>query len=159
MRITVITVGKLKEKYFIAASAEYEKRLGAWCKTEFHEIEPTRLPESPSNAEIEKALKTEAQKIERLIPAQAAVIPLCIEGKMLSSDELSRKIENWKLSGISHLCFIIGGSYGLAPSVKERADLKLSMSPMTFPHRLARVMLLEQLYRAFKISEGSAYHK
>lgn len=159
MRITVITVGKLKEKYFAAASEEYEKRLGAWCKPEIREVEPARLPESPSGAEIEKALQTEASKIERFLPSPAAVIALCIEGKMLSSEELCERIEKWQLSGVSHLCFIIGGSYGLSPSLKARADLKLSMSPMTFPHRLARVMLLEQIYRAFKISEGSTYHK
>ncbi len=159
MKITLIIIGKLKEKYFIEASAEYEKRLSAYCKLEIKHIDAARLPSQPNTGEITAALAEETAKINRAIPSGATVIPMCIEGKQLSSEELSQRLDNMKLSGISHLCFIIGGSYGISDEIKQKAALKLSMSKMTFPHRLARVMLLEQLYRAFKISEGGSYHK
>ena len=159
LRITLITVGKLKEKYFIEASREYEKRLSTYCKLTVKELEQAVLPSSPTPSEIKIGLRKEAENIEKAIPNRAVIIPLCIEGKLLDSEELSRKIDSIALSGEGDICFIIGGSYGISDSIKQKAALKLSMSPMTFPHRLARIMLLEQLYRAFKIREGSAYHK
>ncbi len=158
LKITLITVGKLKEKYFLEASKEYEKRLGGFCYLNIIEIEQTKLPSEPSDSEIKVALEKEAEKIERAIPKGAARIPLCIEGKELDSISLSRKLDVFSQT-YSNLCFIIGGSYGMAESIKSKADFKFSMSKMTFPHRLARIMLLEQIYRAFKINQGSTYHK
>ncbi len=159
MKITLITIGKLKEKYFAEASAEYEKRLGAYCKIEVKALDAARLPSNPGEAEIMSALNEEAAKIKKNIPANSFIVPMCVEGKQLSSEELSLKLETLKLQGVSNICFIIGGSYGIAEEIKAMAGFKLSMSKMTFPHRLARVMLLEQIYRAFKISEGGTYHK
>ena len=159
MKVTLITVGRLKDKFFIDASAEYEKRLSKYCKLDIKTIEAARLPSDPSESQIAEALKEECEKIKKAIPTGCDIIPLCIEGKHLSSEELSDKIETLTLHGTSHICFIIGGSYGISDEIKNLATLKLSMSKMTFPHRLARIMLLEQLYRAFKISEGSNYHK
>ncbi|WP_294551656.1 23S rRNA (pseudouridine(1915)-N(3))-methyltransferase RlmH [uncultured Pseudoflavonifractor sp.] len=157
--IHVICVGKLKEKFYTEASAEYAKRLGGYCKFRLIELPEERLPDSPSQAQIDAALGKEADAIFQRLPRGAAVTAMCVEGKGLSSEELSRRITDWAGQGRSQLCFVIGSSYGLHPSVKERADLRLSMSKMTFPHHLARVMLLEQIYRAFKIAEGSSYHK
>jgi len=159
MKITLITVGRLKDKFFIDASAEYEKRLSKYCKLEIKTIEAAKLPSDPSNREVTEALKEECDKIKKAIPSGCELIPLCIEGKQLSSEELSRKLDTLKLYGTSHVCFIIGGSYGIDEEIKRQASIKLSMSKMTFPHRLARIMLLEQIYRAFKITEGSNYHK
>lgn len=159
LKLTLITVGHIKEKYFKDASSEYEKRLSAFCKLNIIELEPERLPEAPSDALIEKALDFEAEKILSKVPDGSFLIPLCIEGKELDSVELSKKLSAAALNGESSICFVIGGSYGLSDKVKQRADLKLSMSKMTFPHRLARIMLLEQIYRAFKIDRGGTYHK
>ena len=159
MKITLITVGRLKDKYFIEASAEYEKRLGAYCKLDIIVIDAARLPSDPSGSEIASALAEESTKISKAIPKGAYIIPMCIEGKHFSSEELCEKLNSITLNGNSHICFIIGGSYGISDEIKQMAGLKLSMSKMTFPHRLARIMLLEQLYRVFKISEGSNYHK
>ena len=157
--IHVICVGKLKEKFYTEASAEYTKRLGGYCKFQLTERPEERLPDNPSRAQINAALRKEADAILQRLPKGCAVTAMCVEGKGLSSEEFSRRITEWAGQGRSQLCFVIGSSYGLHPSVKERADLRLSMSRMTFPHHLARVMLLEQLYRAFKIAEGSSYHK
>lgn len=159
IKVTLITVGKIKEKYFAEASVEYEKRLSAYCKLEVKEVAAARLPQEPSAADISAALKSEAERIMRAIPQRSYLIPLCIEGKQMPSEQLSKKIESAVMSSAGGICFIIGGSYGIADEIKNKADLKLSMSEMTFPHRLARVMLLEQIYRAFKISEGGTYHK
>ncbi len=159
LKITLITVGKLKDKFFADASREYEKRLSAYCKLSIVEITAARLSSEPSESEISAALDDEAAKILRAIPPRAAVVPMCIEGTQLSSEQLSEKIEKLQIEGYSELCFIIGGSYGLAEQVKRHAVLKLSMSKMTFPHRLARIMLLEQVYRAFRITTGGTYHK
>lgn len=159
IKITLITVGKLKEKYLRDAVSEYEKRLSAFCSLKTVETEPVRLPDSPNTSQINAALTAESTKILQAIPDGAFVVPLCIEGKLLDSVELSEKIEKVPFMGKSGVCFIIGGSYGLSDAVKQRADLKLSMSKMTFPHQLARVMLLEQVYRAFKILNGGTYHK
>lgn len=159
LNVNLITVGKLKESYLREACAEYEKRLGAYCRIKITELSESRLPENPSSKEISAALENEGDAILRQIPRESAVIAMCIEGKMLSSEELSRKIEGFGVEGKSTLSLIIGSSYGLADKVKSRADMRLSMSPMTFPHQLARVMLLEQLYRAMSISANGKYHK
>lgn len=157
--IHLFCVGKLKEKHFAAACAEYEKRLGAFCKLTITELPETRLPEDPSQAQIDAALEKEAALLFQKLPKGAKVIALCVEGKLLSSQDLAAQLEKWTVEGASSLALVIGGSFGLHPSVKERAQLRLSMSPMTFPHHLARVMALEQLYRAFSINGGSRYHK
>ncbi len=158
-RITIICVGKLKERFYTEAAAEYQKRLQRHCKLEILELPEQRLPEDPSPAQIEQALRREADAIRGKLPAGAALVALCIEGKTMSSEALANQIGRWAGSGVSHLVFLIGGSVGLHPSLKEQAALRLSMSPMTFPHHLARVMLLEQIYRAYQILEGSRYHK
>lgn len=159
VNINIICVGKLKEDYLRNACAEYEKRLGAFCKLKVTELTPARLPESPNPAQIEAALNDEAERILSKIAPSDGVFALCIEGKEMSSESFSKEIEKCAVSGFGTLCFIIGGSHGLAPAVKSRAKYRLSMSPMTFPHQLARVMLLEQIYRAFMISNGGKYHK
>ena len=157
IKITVICVGKIREAAFSEAIKEYEKRLGAFCELKTVEIKPETLPEDPAAAQIEAALRREAESILEKIPKGAAVYPLCVEGKRFSSEafsgELSRRIDEGK-----NICFIIGGSHGLADSVK-RAGKQISFSDMTFPHRLFRVMLLEQIYRAFTIMAGKKYHK
>ena len=158
-KITVLCVGKLKEKFYQEAAAEYAKRLGRHCKLEIIELPESRLPEDPSAAEIQRALAAEAAAIRERLPRGGAVIALCIEGTELSSEALSKKLAQLASAGASQLTFLIGGSFGLHPRVKQRADLRLSMSPMTFPHHLARVMLLEQLYRAYQIDTGTRYHK
>ena len=158
-RVTVLCVGKLKEKFYIDTAAEYVKRLQRHCKLELIELPEQRLPDDPSSAEIQKALRTEGDAIREKLPKGGAVIALCIEGTELSSEALSKKLAQLASAGASQLTFLIGGSFGLHPRVKQRADLRLSMSPMTFPHHLARVMLLEQLYRAYQIDAGTRYHK
>ena len=158
IKITVIALASLKEKYLKDAAAEYIKRLGAYCDLKIIELDPVRLPEKPSDAEINSALEREAELIAKKIPAGDYVVPLCIEGKQLSSEEFSGVLEQEMNIGRG-ITFIIGSSCGLADIIKRRADLKLSFSKMTFPHQLFRVMLLEQIYRAFKICSGGAYHK
>ena len=156
--ITLICVGKLKEKFYADACAEYIKRLGAYCKISVLELTEARRSEAPSQKEIDAALLREADAIQKAIPKGAAVIAMCIEGRTMSSEGLARSLETFT-QNTSKLCFLIGGSDGLHESVKALAALRLSMSPMTFPHHLARVMLLEQIYRAFSISSGGKYHK
>ena len=158
IKITFIAVGKLGEKYWTDSAAEYLKRLGAYCKPAVVEIAEAKLPAKPSQAEIAKAVDTEGVAILSQIPAKALVAALCVEGKALSSQELAEFIAK-SSSEHSHILFVIGGSHGLSGDVKQRANLRLSMSPMTFPHQLARVMLLEQIYRAFTINAGAKYHK
>ncbi len=158
IKVTVIALGKLKEDYLRKASAEYEKRLSGFCKLNIVEIEPVKLPDNPSDKEIETALLKEAVLIDKNIPKNTFNVACCIEGKMITSEELSTCIEKSAIQTGS-VTFIIGSSYGLSEAVKKKADLKLSVSAMTFPHQLFRVMLLEQLYRAFKIEEGTPYHK
>ena len=158
-KVTILCVGKLKEKFYVDAVAEYTKRLGRFCKLDIVELAEERLPEDPSPAQIGAALAKEADAIRGKLPPSAYVIAMCVEGKTRSSEELARLMADSASRGDSHLVFLIGGSFGLHPSVKDLAAVKLSMSPMTFPHHLARVMLLEQLYRGFKINEGSPYHK
>ena len=159
VNLHVICVGKLKEKFYIDGAAEYIKRLSAYCKLQLTELPEERLPQNPSRAQIDAALEKEAAAVTAKLPKGGAVVALCVEGQPLSSERLAARLEEWANQGKTTLTFLIGSSYGMHPSLKERADLRLSMSPMTFPHHLARVMLLEQLYRCFKISEGSGYHK
>ncbi len=157
--ITLLCLGKLKEKFYISAAEEYVKRLGAYCKFSLVELPEVRLPEDPSPAEIAAGLEKEADVIFSKIPKGAWLCVLTPEGKLLSSEALAEKMASVKLGGKSSLCFLIGSSFGMSPRVKAAADLKLSMSPMTFPHHLARIMVLEQLYRAEAIQAGSKYHK
>lgn len=157
--ITLIAMGKLKEKFYLSAAAEYEKRMKGYCQFNLIELPEVRLPENPSQAEINAALEKEADTIVAKIPKGAWFCTLTPEGKLLSSEALAEKMKDVKLSGKSCACFLIGSSFGMAPRLKEMADFKLSMSPMTFPHHLARVMVLEQLYRAEAIQAGSKYHK
>lgn len=159
LNIAVLCVGKLKESFYISAVQEYEKRLKGYCKLTLLELPEEKLPNAPSQAQINAALEKEAQAIFSKLPKRATLVALCIEGKELSSEQLAQKFQQWAISGVSAIALVIGSSYGLHPSVKQQAALRLSMSPMTFPHHLARVMLLEQVYRAFKINEGSLYHK
>lgn len=157
MNIELIVIGKLKEDYLRSACAEYIKRLGRYCTFTLHELDECRLSDDPSEKEIAAALAKEAEQIKRY--AKGLIIPMCIEGKQLTSPELSEKITEAGVNGQSTVTFIIGSSFGLAPEIKAMGGLKLSMSKMTFPHQLARVMLLEQIYRAFQISTGGKYHK
>lgn len=158
-KVTILCVGKLKEKFYADAVSEYSKRLSRFCKLDIVELNEERLPEGPSPAQVEAALSKEADAIRAKLPPAAMVITLCVEGKQRSSEELARLMADSASRGASHLVFLIGGSFGLHPSVKELAAVKLSMSPMTFPHHLARVMLLEQIYRAYQINAGTKYHK
>lgn len=157
--ITLLTVGKLKEKFYLDAAAEYIKRLQTYCKFRLIELPEMRLPDNPSPTEITAALDKEAELILSKIPKNAWFCTFTPEGKMLSSDELAQKLSEIKVSGKSSACFLIGSSFGISQSIKDSAHLKLSMSAMTFPHHLARIMVLEQLYRAESIQAGSKYHK
>ena len=159
LNIKFICVGKLRERFYIDAFNEYARRLSAYCKFECAELNETKLGDKPSDKEIENALVRESADIEKAIPKDAYVIAMCVGAKQLKSEELAQKINSLALSGRGKTCFIIGGSFGMAESVKQRADMRLGMSEMTFPHHLARVMLTEQIYRSFKIIEGSRYHK
>ena len=158
-RITVICVGKLKEKFYLEAAAEYQKRLSRFCRLEVAELPEQRLRDAPSPGEIEQALAREAEQIRGKLHAGAAVVALCIEGELRSSEALAQFLAETGNRGQSALAFVIGSSNGLHPSLKAAAQLRLSMSPMTFPHHLARIMLLEQLYRGYQILEGGKYHK
>ena len=157
--VTLITMGKLKEKFYISAAAEYVKRLSGYCRFHLLELPECRLPEDPSPAEIAAGLEKEAEDILSRIPKGAWFCVFTPEGKELSSEAFAKKMGDVKLSGKSSACFLIGSSFGMAPRVKEKADFRLSMGPMTFPHHLARIMVLEQLYRAEAIQAGSRYHK
>lgn len=157
--ITLITMGKLKEKFYISAAAEYAKRLGGYCRFTLLELPECRLPEEPSPAEIAAGLEKEAEAILSRIPKGAWFCVFTPEGRTLSSEAFAEKLQEVKLCGKSSACFLIGSSFGMAPRVKERSDFRLSMGPMTFPHHLARIMVLEQLYRAEAIQAGSKYHK
>lgn len=157
MTVKLIVIGKLKEDYLRKACDEYIKRLSRYCTFELHELDEYRLSDNPSQKEISNALSKEAENIKKY--AKGYIIPMCIEGKQLSSPELSQKISNAVIDGNSTITFIIGSSFGLSDEIKTMGNFKLSMSKMTFPHQLARVMLLEQIYRSFQISEGGKYHK
>lgn len=157
--ITLICMGKLKEKFYLSAASEYEKRLKGYCSFKLLELPEYRLPEDPSPAEIQAGLEKEADLILSRIPKGAWLCVLTPEGKIISSEDLAAKMKDVKNSGKSSACFLIGSSFGMAQRVKDKADLKLSMGKMTFPHHLARIMVLEQLYRAEAIQAGSKYHK
>jgi len=159
LNITLVCVGKLKESYLKAACAEYQKRMGATFKLDLIEVGECAAGDNPSPAEITRALQKEGVNILARIPQSAYVIALCIEGEALSSEALAAKISSLAVAGKSQLAFIIGGSWGLCEQVKTRADFRLSLSKMTFPHQLTRVLLLEQLYRAGQIAAGGKYHK
>ena len=158
-RVSVVCVGKLKEKFYADAAAEYVKRLSRYCRLDVVELPEERLPDDPSPAQIDAALAKEADAIRAKLPPSASLIALCVEGRMHSSEELAHLMADWANRGEKHLVFLIGGSFGLHPSIKAKAAAQLSMSPMTFPHHLARVMLLEQIYRAYQINAGTKYHK
>ncbi len=158
-RVMVICVGKLKERFYIDASAEYVKRLSRYCRLELVELPEQRLPESPSPAEIARALAREAEAIRAKLPPASSLAAMCIEGKLHSSEDLARLLRDAASGGEKCLAFVIGSSFGLDEELKKEAWVRLSMSPMTFPHHLARVMLLEQIYRGFQINEGGKYHK
>ncbi len=159
VNITLLCVGKLKERYWREACEEYEKRLGAFCKFRLVEVAEERLPDNPSTAQIAATVEAEGARLIAQIPKDSAVIALCIEGKEMDSPALADYIERLAVDGTSHITLLIGGSWGLSDAVKQRARLRFSMSKLTFPHQLARVMLLEQLYRAFQISKNTKYHK
>lgn len=159
MNVQFIVLGKLKEKYMKDFSAEYEKRLSAYCKLNVVELEPVKLSDNPSQSEIENALNKETQMIKAKILKNSFVFSMCIEGKQMSSEEFSQKLDDIALSGKSNIVFIIGSSFGLSNEIKGMSDFKFSMSKMTFPHKLARIMLTEQLYRGFSISNNGKYHK
>lgn len=159
MNITVICVGDLKEKYFRDACAEYARRLGAFCRFRLIEVNEERISDKPAQSDIEHTLKKEGERIISRIPKGARVFSLCIEGTLISSAQLAERIASEGLHGASELAFIIGGSWGMSDEVKQLSCMKLSMSRMTFPHQLARVMLCEQIYRAFQINCNGKYHK
>lgn len=159
LSVKVICVGKLGEKYWAQAVAEYVKRLSLYCKLEIVELPEQRLSQAPSQGEIIVALAKEAEAIQSKIPAGAAVCALCVEGGRLSSPEFAVNLRDLTANGVSKICFLIGGSFGLDEALKKQANLRLSMSAMTFPHHMARVMILEQIYRALNILGGGKYHK
>lgn len=159
MNVHLICVGKLKESFYAQAAAEYVKRLKPFCRLSLVELPEERLPQEPSQAQIDAALSREAEAIRDKLPPSCSVVALCVEGRLRSSEELAGLLRTWEQSSAKHLAFVIGGSYGLDQSLKAEAWVRLSMSPMTFPHHLARVMVLEQLYRAFQINGGTRYHK
>ena len=159
MKVTIITVGKVKESYFRGAIEEYSKRLSKYCKLDIVEVADEKTPDKASETEEQQIKEKEAERIMKYVREDAYVIALAIEGKQLDSVELSKKIEKLGIQGKSHVQFIIGGSLGLHHIVLSRADYKLSFSKMTFPHQLMRVILLEQIYRAYRIMNHEPYHK
>lgn len=157
--VNIICIGTLKEKYFTDAVAEYSKRLGGFCRFKITQLDEYKLPQNPGQAQINTAVCEEGKKILQKLSKGGYTVAMCIEGRQLSSPELAALLDDVPLKGYSNVDFIIGGSYGLSEDVKKASDLKLSMSKLTFPHQLARVMLCEQIYRAFQISCGGKYHK
>lgn len=159
INIQLIVLGKLKEKYMKDFASEYEKRLSGYCKLTVTELEPVKLSDNPSEQEIKNALNKETQMIKGKIPKNSYVFSMCIEGKQMSSEELSKKLEDIALTGKNNITFIIGSSFGLSDEIKQVSNYKFSMSKMTFPHKLARIMLTEQIYRAMSITNNGKYHK
>lgn len=157
--INLIYVGNIRENYLLAAAAEYEKRLSAYCRLVCTEIKEEKLPDDPSQAQTEAAMKKEGERILAVLPRKSMKFALCVEGKQLSSEEFSSLIKNAENSGFSQISFIIGGAFGLSEEVKKVCDFRLSLSKMTFTHRFARILLLEQIYRAENIAAGGKYHK
>lgn len=159
MNFQIIALGKLKEKYLTDAIREYEKRISGFAKLSIIELEPVRISENPSETEITAALDTEADKILSKIPKDSLIIAMCIEGKQFDSETFAKKLNDSAINGKSNVVFIIGSSHGLSDKIKNIAQIKMSMSEMTFPHQLARVMLCEQIYRALTIINNRKYHK
>ena len=159
MKITIITVGKIKEKYLRDAIAEYSKRLSKYCKMEIIEVVDEKTPENASETMNETIKSREAERILKYLKDDSYVMTLEIQGKQMTSEELAEKIEKLGIQGTSHLIFVIGGSLGLGKKVLERSDYALSFSKMTFPHQLMRVILLEQIYRSYRIIKKEPYHK
>ncbi len=159
LRIHIVHVGTIKEKYLSDAVAEYEKRLSAYCSVDNISVREERLPDKPSQAEIQTALKREGERILTSLPQRSYNIALCVEGKQMPSEAFAERITSITNDGYSDICLIIGGSDGLSDEVKRSCHMRLSLSEMTFPHQLMRVILLEQLYRAFNIRAGGKYHK
>lgn len=159
MKITILCVGKIKERFFTEGIREYEKRLSRYCKLEIIEVMDEKTPDCASEAMERKIKEKEGERIKKYIREDSYVIALAIEGKQLDSVELSERIESLGIGGISHLIFVIGGSLGLDPSILKRADYLLSFSKMTFPHQMMRMILLEQIYRSYRIMKGEPYHK
>ena len=159
LSINIICIGRIKEKYWTDAIAEYRKRLSAFCRFNIVELDEEKIYQNPNPAQIETILNAEGKRIINAITKGSYVVSMCIEGKMISSPELADKLENISLTGKSTVDFIIGGSWGLSDEVKRRSDFKLSMSRMTFPHQMARVVLCEQIYRSFEINNNGKYHK
>ena len=159
MQINIIYVGNIKDKYFSDAVKEYEKRLSAYCKVVNTEIKETKIPENASAAQINKAIEGEGEKILSVLPQKSYKIALAVEGAMLSSEELAKKIDLSLTGGYSSISFIIGGAFGMSEKVKKSCDMMLSVSRMTFTHRMMRVIILEQIYRAYNILSGGKYHK
>ena len=157
--VTIICVGKLKEKYWRDACAEYSKRMKAFCHFSIIEVDEEKISDNPSQAMIDHTITIEGEHIVAKIPKGSKVIAMCIEGKQRSSEKLAEEISDFALDGVSSLTFIIGGSWGLSEQVKALSSVRMSMSQMTFPHQLARVMLCEQIYRSFQISNNGKYHK
>lgn len=158
MKVTIACVGKIKEKYLVAGIDEFSKRLTPFCRLETLSINEEKMPDNPSAAEKQQVLEKETQRLITIIPDNSYVILLDVIGRQLSSPELAAKIDSLALSGHSHLTFVIGGAFGYTDSLRRRADMSLSFSKMTFTHQMIRLLLLEQIYRAFKISRGEPYH-
>ena len=159
LNVTVVCVGKLKEKFWTDACNEYAKRLKGFCSFSIVEVDEEKLPDVPSKIQIQNTLVKEGQRIISKIPKNSKVIAMCIEGKQRSSERLAKEFAEMAVNGASSLTFVIGGSWGLSDEVKNMSVMRLSMSEMTFPHQLARVMLCEQIYRAFQINSNGKYHK
>lgn len=158
-RITIVAAGKIKEKYLRDAAAEYSKRLSRYCRLEIEEVEDEKTPDGASAAEEDQIRAKEGERLLRKIPADAYVIALAIDGREMSSEKMADWLDKLMIKGASHFVFVIGGSLGLSPEVLARSDEKLSFSKLTFPHQLARVILLEQIYRDFRIIRNEPYHK
>lgn len=159
MRVTILTVGKIKESYLRDAIKEYAKRLGKYCKLEILEVTDEKTPDSLNTTAAELVRKKEGERLLKSFPKDAYIITLEISGKQLTSEEFSQKIENLAVQGVSHLVFVIGGSLGLGQNILQKSDFAMSFSKMTYPHQLMRVILLEQIYRGYRIANGEPYHK
>ena len=158
MKIRIVAVGKLKEKYLREGVAEYEKRLAPFASVELRETREEYMAENPSEAQRQQTLAKEGERLLRLVPERSFLIVLDVKGKLLSSEALAKELASLALQGQSDLTFLIGGAFGLSPAVRERADLRISFSPMTFTHQMVRLLLYEQIYRAFTINRGEKYH-
>ena len=158
-KVIILCVGKLKEEYWRLACAEYAKRMSRFADFSIVEIDEERLPDSPSPAQIKKTLEKEGERLLAKVPSGFEIVSMCIEGKQIDSESLAKKIQETAINGSGNIAFIIGGSWGLSDEVKNASSFRLSMSKMTFPHQMARVMLCEQIYRAFQINNGGKYHK